>query len=144
MKKNVFHELAWFKTRETLKPMPKWWYAWKWFSILFMPMFISILYVTPTYLNPALTDYRGAAVILSFLFLMISVPILYVSSAYFQWVDKYKDEYLQLRKSYTFYSERDFFLSVKSSMVKEWEQEKEKTRKHQLEKSNAIKKKYDL
>ena len=65
-------------------------------------------------------------------------------SAYFQWVDKYKDEYLQLRKSYTFYSERDFFLSVKSSMVKEWEQEKEKTRKHQLEKSNAIKKKYDL
>ena len=45
MKKNVFHELAWFKTRETLKPMPKWWYAWKWFSILFMPMFISWLWI---------------------------------------------------------------------------------------------------
>ncbi len=150
MKNNVFHELAWFKARETLKPMPKWYHASKISLFVGFPTVLAILILLP-FLVPFLgkAEYTpslmGGCAIVSVLFLWVyMIAYFFDKSSYFNWVYKYKNEYLELKASYPSYTERDFYLKVKSSLVKEWEEEKEKIRKHQLEKSNAIKNKYDL
>lgn len=151
MKNNVFHELAWFTTQEKLKPMPKWNHASK---ISLFVGFPTIL-VIPILLLPLVKGGDEPPLMMesviplglfpwAFISWTLIIALLFKNSAYFRWVDKYKNEYLELKKSYPSYTEHEFYLKVKSSLVKEWEEEKQERRKHQLEKSNAIKKKYDL
>lgn len=143
MKNRLFSELAWCNIKKTLKPMPRWWPVWVWFQILFVS-------ATPTIVGLIFSFFlKDANEIFALIFTCVFggfLCFLFVAAGldYLSYIKKYKAGYEDLKASYPLYSERDFYLKVKSSLAKKWEQEKEEIKKRQLEKSNQIRKQYDL
>ena len=145
-KNRIFHELAWFKTHEPLKPMPKWYHASKLSLFVGFPTILVILILLlPLVKGGDAPPLMKAFVIFLALFTwVLMIAFFFDNSSYFNWVDKYKNDYLELKASYPSYSERDFYLKVKASLVKEWEKDKQEQRECVLKRSIRVKEKYDL
>lgn len=143
MENRLFRELAWFNLKETFKPMPRWWPVWSWFLILIFPMMVASIGLIGGFISESekvdeIPIFMG--IFTGFLCLGFTVS----DSFYVYYIRKYKREYNDLKESYPLCTEHDFYLKVKSTLVKEWEAKKEKERKDKLERSNKIRKQYDL
>ena len=143
MKNNVFRELAWFEIKETLKPMPGWWPVWVWFLILFFPITVIAIGLI-CYFTSESKAVGELCILMSMFCSLVTLAAVTTNSFYIYYIQKYKCEYKDLKTSYPLYTERDFYLKVKSFLAKKWEQEKEERIRHELERSNQIKKQYDI